>query len=79
MGLVRASRRSAEQPQQQAFFGALNAMSGGRVVPAGGVDQDAGGVVGAVGIGMSPTRTRRALADRGGRAHRDTGSAEISS
>jgi uncharacterized protein GlcG (DUF336 family) len=43
----------AEQPQQQAFFGALNAMSGGRVVPAAGgvLVRDAGGVVlGAVGI-----------------------------
>ena len=47
------ARRVAEQPQQQAFFAALNAMSDGRVVPApGGVlIRDAGGVViGAVGI-----------------------------
>jgi uncharacterized protein GlcG (DUF336 family) len=47
------ARRVAEQPQQQAFFAALNAMSDGRVVPAaGGVlirDAD-GAVVGAVGI-----------------------------
>jgi len=47
------ARRVAEQPQQQAFFAALNAMSEGRVVPApGGVlIRDAGGaVIGAVGI-----------------------------
>jgi uncharacterized protein GlcG (DUF336 family) len=47
------ARRVAEQPQQQAFFGALNAMSEGRVVPAAGgvLIRDAGGaVVGAVGI-----------------------------
>jgi uncharacterized protein GlcG (DUF336 family) len=47
------ARRVAEQPQQQAFFGALNAMSEGRVVPAAGgvLVKDAGGsVLGAVGI-----------------------------
>jgi uncharacterized protein GlcG (DUF336 family) len=47
------ARRVAEQPQQQAFFGALNAMSEGRVVPAAGgvLIRDAGGsVLGAVGI-----------------------------
>ena len=47
------ARRVAEQPQQQAFFGALNAMSDGRVVPAAGgvLIRDAGGaVLGAVGI-----------------------------
>ena len=47
------ARRVAEQPQQQAFFAALNAMSDGRVVPAAGgvLVRDAGGaVVGAVGI-----------------------------
>ena len=47
------ARRVAEQPQQQAFFAALNAMSDGRVVPAAGgvLIRDAGGVVvGAVGI-----------------------------
>jgi uncharacterized protein GlcG (DUF336 family) len=47
------ARRVAEQPQQQAFFGALNAMSEGRVVPAAGgvLIKDAGGsVLGAVGI-----------------------------
>ena len=48
------ARRVAEQPQQQAFFAALNAMSDGRVVPApGGVlirDGAGGAVIGAVGI-----------------------------
>jgi uncharacterized protein GlcG (DUF336 family) len=48
------ARRVAEQPQQQAFFAALNAMSDGRVVPApGGVlirDGSGGAVIGAVGI-----------------------------
>jgi uncharacterized protein GlcG (DUF336 family) len=47
------ARRVAEQPQQQAFFGALNAMSEGRVVPAAGgvLIRDAGGaVLGAIGI-----------------------------
>jgi len=47
------ARRVAEQPQQQSFFAALNAMSEGRVVPApGGVlIRDASGtIVGAVGI-----------------------------
>lgn len=47
------ARRVTEQPQQQPFFAALNAMSAGRVVPApGGVlIRDAGGaVIGAVGI-----------------------------
>jgi len=46
------ARRVAEQPQQQAFFSALNAMSQGRVVPAAGgvLIRDAGGVIGAVGI-----------------------------
>jgi uncharacterized protein GlcG (DUF336 family) len=47
------ARRVAEPGQQQAFFAALNAMSGGRVVPAAGgvLIRDAGGlVVGAVGI-----------------------------
>jgi uncharacterized protein GlcG (DUF336 family) len=53
MGSRALARRVAEQPQQQAFFGALNAMSGGRVVPAAGgvLIKDAGGaVLGAVGI-----------------------------
>jgi uncharacterized protein GlcG (DUF336 family) len=47
------ARRVAEQPQQQAFFGALNAMSEGRVVPAAGgvlVRDGGGAVLGAVGI-----------------------------
>jgi uncharacterized protein GlcG (DUF336 family) len=48
------ARRVAEQPQQQAFFAALNAMSDGRVVPAPGgvlIREGAGGaVIGAVGI-----------------------------
>jgi uncharacterized protein GlcG (DUF336 family) len=53
MGSRALARRVAEQPLQQAFFGALNAMSGGRVVPAAGgvLIKDPGGVVlGAVGI-----------------------------
>jgi uncharacterized protein GlcG (DUF336 family) len=53
MGSRALARRVSEQPQQQAFFAALNAMSGGRVVPAAGgvLIKDAQGVVlGAVGI-----------------------------
>src|SRR5262245_28536242 len=53
LGSRTLARRVAEQPQQQAFFAALNAMSGGRVVPAAGgvLIKDSGGtVVGAVGI-----------------------------
>jgi uncharacterized protein GlcG (DUF336 family) len=53
MGSRAFVRRVAEQPQQQAFFGALNAMSGGRVVPAAGgvlIRDGQGVVVGAVGI-----------------------------
>jgi uncharacterized protein GlcG (DUF336 family) len=53
MGSRALARRVAEPGQQQAFFAALNAMSGGRVVPAAGgvLIRDAGGlVVGAVGI-----------------------------
>jgi uncharacterized protein GlcG (DUF336 family) len=53
LGSRTLARRVAEQPQQQAFFTALNAMSGGRVVPAAGgvLVRDAGGaVLGAVGI-----------------------------
>jgi uncharacterized protein GlcG (DUF336 family) len=45
--------RVAEQPQQQAFFTALNAMSGGTVVPAAGgvlVRDGSGALIGAVGI-----------------------------
>ena len=47
------ARRVAEQPQQQSFFGALNAMSEGRVVPAPGgvlIRDATGTVMGAVGI-----------------------------
>jgi uncharacterized protein GlcG (DUF336 family) len=54
LGSRTLARRVAEQgPQQQAFFTALNAMSGGRVVPAAGgvLIKDSGGtVIGAVGI-----------------------------
>jgi len=53
MGSRAFARRVAEQPQQQAFFGALNAMSGGRVVPAAGgvlIKNGQGVVIGAVGI-----------------------------
>ena len=53
MGSRALARRVAKQPQQQAFFGALNAMSGGRVVPAAGgvlIRDGQGVVVGAVGI-----------------------------
>jgi uncharacterized protein GlcG (DUF336 family) len=53
MGSRALARRVAEQPQQQAFFGALNAMSGGRVVPAAGgvlIKDATGAVLGAVGI-----------------------------
>ena len=47
------ARRVAEQPQQQSFFAALNAMSEGRVVPAPGgvlIRDGSGAIVGAVGI-----------------------------
>lgn len=53
MGSRAFARRVSEQPQQQAFFAALNAMSGGRVVPAAGgvLIRDAqGAILGAVGI-----------------------------
>jgi uncharacterized protein GlcG (DUF336 family) len=53
MGSRALARRVADQPQQQAFFGALNAMSGGRVVPAAGgvlVKDGQGVVLGAVGV-----------------------------
>jgi uncharacterized protein GlcG (DUF336 family) len=53
LGSRTLARRVADQPQQQAFFAALNAMSNGRVVPAAGgvLIRDAGGeVLGAVGI-----------------------------
>ena len=53
LGSRTLARRVAEQPQQQAFFAALNAMSEGRVVPAAGgvlIRDGAGAVFGAVGI-----------------------------
>jgi uncharacterized protein GlcG (DUF336 family) len=53
LGSRTLARRVAEQPQQIAFFGALNAMSEGRVVPAPGgvlIRDAAGAVLGAVGI-----------------------------
>ena len=53
LGSRTLARRVAEQPQQQAFFAALNAMSDGRVVPAAGgvlIRDAAGAVLGAVGI-----------------------------
>ena len=53
MGSRAFARRVSEQPQQQAFFAALNAMSGGRVVPAAGgvlIKDAQGAVLGAVGI-----------------------------
>jgi uncharacterized protein GlcG (DUF336 family) len=54
LGSRTLARRVAEQgPQQQAFFAALNAMSGGRVVPAAGgvlIKDPSGSVIGAVGI-----------------------------
>jgi uncharacterized protein GlcG (DUF336 family) len=53
LGSRALARRVAEQPQQQAFFAALNAMSDGRVVPAAGgvlIRDAAGAVLGAVGI-----------------------------
>jgi uncharacterized protein GlcG (DUF336 family) len=53
LGSRALARRVAEQPQQQAFFAALSAMSDGRVVPAAGgvlIRDAAGAVLGAVGI-----------------------------
>jgi uncharacterized protein GlcG (DUF336 family) len=54
LGSRTLARRVAEQgPQQQAFFSALNAMSGGRVVPAAGgvlIKDSSNAVIGAVGI-----------------------------
>jgi uncharacterized protein GlcG (DUF336 family) len=54
LGSRTLARRVAEQgPQQQAFFSALNAMSGGRVVPAAGgvlIKDSSSAVIGAVGI-----------------------------
>jgi len=62
------ARRVAEQPQQQAFFSALNAMSQGRVVPAAGgvLIRDAGGsVIGAVGISGDVSDKDEACASAG--------------
>ncbi len=53
MGSRALARRVTEQPQQQAFFAALNAMSEGRVVPAAGgvlIRNASGMLLGAVGI-----------------------------
>ena len=53
MGSRALARRVAEQPHAPSFFAALNAMSGGRVVPAAGgvlIRDAAGGLLGAVGI-----------------------------
>ncbi len=53
MGSRALARRVAEQPHQQAFFAALNAMSEGRVVPAAGgvlIRNTSGMLLGAVGI-----------------------------
>ena len=62
------ARRVAEQPQQQAFFSALNAMSHGQVVPAAGgvLIRDAGGsVIGAVGISGDVSDKDEACASAG--------------
>ena len=53
MGSRALARRVTGEAPQLAFFGALNAMSGGRVVPAAGgvlIKDDGGAVLGAVGI-----------------------------
>jgi uncharacterized protein GlcG (DUF336 family) len=53
MGTRAFARRVAEQPGQQAFFGALYAASEGRVFPAPGgvlIRDGAGALLGAVGI-----------------------------
>jgi len=53
MGSRALARRVTEQPQQQAFFAALNDMSEGRVVPAAGgvlIRNASGMLLGAVGI-----------------------------
>jgi uncharacterized protein GlcG (DUF336 family) len=53
MGTRAFARRVAEQPAQQAFFGALYAASEGRVFPAPGgvlIRDGAGALLGAVGI-----------------------------
>ncbi len=79
MGSRAFARRVSEQPQQQAFFGALNAMSGGRVVPAaGGVlikdGQGCGaGRGGDLGGRLRQGRSLRARRHRGGAARRGHG------
>ena len=53
MGSRALAKRVVDQPQQQAFFVALNAMSDGRVVPAAGgvlIRDASGAIIGAVGI-----------------------------
>jgi len=53
VGTRALARRIAEQPQLVPFFGALNAMSEGRVVPVPGgvlVKDASGAVIGAVGV-----------------------------
>src|SRR5262252_11015609 len=53
MGSRALARRVTGEAPQLAFFGALNAMSGGRVVPAAGgvlIKDEKGVVLGAVGI-----------------------------
>jgi len=53
VGTRALARRIAEQPQLGPFFGALNAMSEGRVVPVPGgvlVKDASGAVIGAVGV-----------------------------
>ena len=53
MGSRALARRVTGESPQVAFFGALNAMSGGRVVPAAGgvlIKDGEGSVLGAVGI-----------------------------
>ena len=53
MGSRALARRATREAPQLAFFGALNAMSGGRVVPAAGgvlIKDGEGRVLGAVGI-----------------------------
>jgi len=53
MGSRALARRVSGEAPQLAFFDALNAMSGGRVVPAAGgvlIKDEAGSVLGAVGI-----------------------------
>jgi uncharacterized protein GlcG (DUF336 family) len=76
MGSRAFARRVAEQPQQRAFFDALNAMSGGRVVPAAGgvlIKDGQGVVVGAVGISGDVSDKDEACALAGIEAARLTG------